>query len=141
LACPIERTGEEAILPEMADFAAAHVEPSGIVAVGPAEGEGEGGFQSRGWRGGARGSHQAIAGDGDAVSVAVAAEQVYVELAVRIVEEDGLAVVAALGDVMPAAGQHDSRILGEIGDHVASRKCPHRPKKTDDKKRSSVPRG
>jgi hypothetical protein len=43
------------------------------------------------------------------VLAAVAAQQVEVELAVLVVEKDGLAVIPPLSDVMPAAGQHDAR--------------------------------
>jgi hypothetical protein len=54
-------------------------------------------------------AHQTIARNRDAVLHAVAPKKIEVQLSIAIVEEYGLAAIAALGDVVPTAWDHDSR--------------------------------
>ncbi len=107
-------TGVEAILPEVTGLGAADVDVAGVVVVGEADGAGERGG------GGGRGDdvdvvgHEAVAEDLDLVSGRIFLEESEVEGAVGIGEEDGLAVVAALGDVMGAVGDDDAGASGHM---------------------------
>jgi len=56
--------------------------------------------------------HQAPAEDGEAVLIALAAQEVEVEMPISVGSEYGLAVVAALGDGMRYVDRHDPRSAG-----------------------------
>ena len=58
--------------------------------------------------------HQAPAEDGEAVLIALAAQEVEVEMPIGVGSEYGLAVVAALGDVMRYVDRHDPRSAGHL---------------------------
>ena len=60
--------------------------------------------------------HQAPAEDGEAVLIALAAQEVEVEMPIGVGSEYGLAVVAALGDVMRYVDRHDPRTAGHCCD-------------------------
>lgn len=106
--------GVETMAPEMAGFGAADVEPAGIIVVGEADGAGE----SVGRGGGDDDvdvvGHEAIAEDVDVVGGGVLLEEFEVDFAVDVGEEDVLAVVAALGDVVRAVGDDDAGASGHI---------------------------
>jgi hypothetical protein len=53
-------------------------------------------------------AHQAVAGDPDAGLACVPGEQLQVEGAVGILEEDGLTAISSLGNMMPAAWNYDA---------------------------------
>lgn len=105
-----EGAGVEAVLPEVAGAVAAGIDHLGVAAVGAAEEDGEGVL---------------VFGDGDEVDVIgheaegeeadagvweVGGEEVEVDAAVGLGEEDVLVVGAALGDVVGAAWEDDASI-------------------------------
>ncbi len=106
--------GVETMAPEMAGFTAADVEPAGVVVVSEADGAGE----SLGRGGGGDDvdvvGHEAIAEDIDLVSGGVLLKEFEVDFAVSVGEEDVLAVVAALGDVVRAVGDDDAAASGHM---------------------------
>lgn len=65
--------------------------------------------------------HQAVAEDAELLAAAELAEGGEVEAAVVVEQEDVLAVVAALGDVMRAAGEDDAWLARHAGIVAASR--------------------
>ena len=110
-----EGAGEEAVLPEVSAGAVQAVEALGVDAVGTSEGLGE--------RVGALGDgdemnvigQQAVAEQGDAVDGALAAQGVEVEAAVVVGEQDVLAVVATLGDVVGDSWSDEAGFSGHGG--------------------------
>jgi len=109
-----DRARIEAILPEVAGLGSADVEVAGVIVVGKTDGAGEGAG------GGGRGDdvdvvgHEAVAEDVDLVGGGVFLEEREVEGTVGIREEDVLAVVAALGDVVRAVGDDDAGAAGHM---------------------------
>jgi len=65
--------------------------------------------------------HQAPAEDGEAVLIALAAQEVEVEMPIGVSSEYGLAVVAALGDVMRYVDRRDPRSAGHLPIELGAR--------------------
>ena len=105
-------TGVEAVLPKVAAGSAEAIGAQGVGVMGLAESFGHGVEM------GGDGDdvdvvrHQAPAEDGEAVLIALAAQEVEVEKPIGVGSENGLAVVAALGDVVRYVDRHDPRLAG-----------------------------
>jgi hypothetical protein len=99
-----EDAGIEPILPEVADFALAHVPPTGIIAVGPAQGARQSGVRLGNCEQVNVIPHQAVSGDPHRVAHAMMGEQFQVHRAVEIAIEHRLPAIPALSDVMPTSG-------------------------------------
>lgn len=101
---------KKAVLPEVA---AAPVQAADVLRVAPvraADGAGQTGFVGRHGQQVDVVGHEAVAEDGDAGRGAVVAEEVEVDAAVVVGEEDVLVVVAALGDVVRAVRNDDTSV-------------------------------
>jgi len=105
----LQRAGVKAVLPQVTGFPAPHIEPAGIVIMRPAEGFCQPGLGRRHGDDVDVVPHQAISGDGDPAAPAVLRQEAEVHFAIDVAEEDCLLPVAALRDVVPAAGHDDPR--------------------------------
>jgi hypothetical protein len=99
--------GVKAILPEMAGTAVQAVDVLGVKPMGSADRLGEGIGSPRDCDEMDVIAHEAVAEDGDSVESALAGEELQVGAAVGIDEEDVLAVVAALRQMMGKIGNDD----------------------------------
>lgn len=108
----VEQAGEEAALPEPAGAALGGVAVGGVEAVDVHHEEGDGVGAVAGGDQVVVVRHQGIRGDPDASLGAVSVEEVEEEVAVSVGGEDGLAVVAALGQMKPVSGWCEAVFAG-----------------------------
>ena len=100
----------EAVLPEVSGAAAAGIDHLGVAAVGAAEEDGEGVFAVGDGDEVDVVGHEAVGEEADAGVGEVGGEEVEVDTAVGLGEEDVLVVGAALGDVVGATWEDDASI-------------------------------
>jgi hypothetical protein len=111
----IERTREEAILPQVAGLALADMKPAGIVVVRSPEA-----FRQRivpfrdGYQVNMVG-HEAVAEDPQPGTLCMIAEQPEIDLSIGIAKKHVLPLIATLRNVMRPARQHDARSSSHLG--------------------------
>src|ERR1035438_3678768 len=104
----VHGAGKETVLPHMAGFTAPQVQPPRIVHVRPAQALSQRGLRGRNGDQMNMVPHEAIADDTSRASAGVVGQQLEVQGVIGVFEEDALAAVAALRDVMPAARDNDA---------------------------------
>src|ERR1039457_3702106 len=104
----VHGAGEEAVLPHMAGFTAPQVQPPRVVHVRPAQALSQRGLRGRNGDQMNMVPHEAIADDTYPASAGVGGQPMEGQGVIGVFEEDALAAVAALRDVMPAARDNDA---------------------------------